>query len=99
MNTDSHDKRRYQRHEISGDVLLSDTKKTWSTKLVNISQGGACVNVPEEWPAIDPEKLSLIVLGQSDAWIAECEVSWGDAEHLGLMFTEPHKLPFGLPNN
>jgi hypothetical protein len=80
MNTDSHDKRRYQRHEISGDVLLS-------------------VNVPEEWPAIDPEKLSLIVLGQSDAWIAECEVSWGDAEHLGLMFTEPHKLPFGLPNN
>jgi hypothetical protein len=99
MNAQSDEQRKYRRHEISGDVLLSDSKKTWAAKLINISQGGACVSVPDDWPSIDPDKLSLIILGQSDAWLAECEISWGDAEHLGLMFTEPHKLPFGLPND
>lgn len=80
------DQRASSRRPCSEPAVLSDGQRHWDTRLVNLSDGGACVLLPEGWPDIDPEHLVLGFRIDDQAHRHRCEIAWGDLERLGLEF-------------
>ena len=80
------ERRKYERIpvEIGADAIMSNSESTFACTILDISEGGAKVEVPEI--DIIPVHFKLYV-PDSDQ-IFSCRVVWRDENHLGLQFTD-----------
>lgn len=88
-----HEQRASSRRPCNEPAVLSDGHARWPTRLVNLSDGGACVLLPADWPDRDPAGLSIRFDLDGQAHHHACEIVWGDLERLGLSFLDGHDDP------
>lgn len=83
-----HEQRASSRRPCDEAAELDDGSTRWSTRLVNLSSGGACVLLPADWPDLDPAVLTLAFRLDGQPHRHRCEIAWGDPERLGLAFLD-----------
>ncbi|MBX3724749.1 MAG: PilZ domain-containing protein [Xanthomonadales bacterium] len=90
-----HEQRASSRRPCDEPAELSAGHGRWSTRLVNLSDGGACVLLPPDWPDLDPGGLSISFQLDGKTHRHACEIVWGDLERLGLSFLDSADRPAG----
>lgn len=81
------EKRRYPRHNVVSAVMVAPNGDQHSAQLLDLSLGGARVDLPEDWAPSDGLALRLYFLADTeDPIVLAARITRVAIDHLGLEF-------------
>jgi hypothetical protein len=83
----SAERRRHPRHEVMLAAMITPNGGQHDAEILNLSRGGACVAIPNDWTPGDgaPLKLLFQVNGEESIMV-EAHVARIAIDHMGLAF-------------
>jgi PilZ domain len=98
MSTEEH--RQSIRYSHHCSVVVAHGKISYLTQLDNLSEQGCCVKKDLEWNFSGNDVLRIFLIIDNETVIdAEAMIAWEDADHVGLKYLEPHKVPIRIIEN
>src|SRR4051812_250350 len=81
------EQRRYRRQSVSSAVIVTPNGHGHDTRILDISEGGACVALPADWIPIAGAPLKILFLPDSPTPIMlQAHVARVGLDHLGVEF-------------
>jgi PilZ domain len=95
MTNEEH--RQSVRYSHNCSVVVAHGKTSYLTQLENLSDHGCCIKKDLEWNFSGADVLRVFLIIDNETVIdAEAMIVWEDAEHVGLNYLEPHKVPIRI---
>jgi hypothetical protein len=81
------EQRRFRRQPISSAVIVTPNGHGHDTRILDISEGGACVALPSDWLPVAGAPLKILFLGDSPTpLMLKARVARVGMDHLGVEF-------------
>lgn len=81
------EQRRFRRQPVSSAVIVTPNGHGHDTRVLDISEGGACVALPSDWIPIAGAPLKILFLPDSTTPIVlQAHVARVGLDHLGVEF-------------
>ena len=81
------EQRRFRRQPVSSAVIVTPNGHGHETRILDISEGGACVALPSDWIPIAGAPLKILFLPDSPTPIMlQAHVARVGLDHLGVAF-------------
>ena len=81
------EQRRFRRQQVSSAVIVTPNGHGHDTRILDISEGGACVALPSDWVPVSGAPLKILFLPESEAPIVlQAHVARIALDHLGVEF-------------
>jgi hypothetical protein len=81
------EQRRFRRQEVSSAVIVTPNGHGHDTRILDISEGGACMALPSDWVPVSGAPLKILFLPDSQTPIVlQAHVARIALDHLGVEF-------------
>lgn len=81
------ERRRYMRQEVVSAVMITRNGKQHAAQILDISTGGARLDLPVDWTPPNGSALRIFfLLGTGDAIVLEAHVARMGIDHMGVAF-------------
>ena len=81
------EQRRFRRTAVSSAVIVTPNGHGHDTRILDISEGGACMAMPPDWIPVDGAPLKILFLPESKTPIVlQAHVARVGLDHLGVEF-------------
>ena len=81
------EQRRFRRQQVSTAVIVTPNGHGHETRILDISEGGACVALPSDWVPVSGAPLKILFLPESPTPIMlQAHVARIAMDHLGVEF-------------
>ncbi|WP_166212611.1 PilZ domain-containing protein [Cognatiluteimonas telluris] len=81
------EQRRFRRQPISSAVIVTPNGHGHDTRILDISEGGACVALPSDWVPVAGAPLKILFLADSPTpLMLKARVARVGMDHLGVEF-------------
>jgi PilZ domain-containing protein len=81
------EQRRFRRQQVSSAVIVTPNGHGHDTRVLDISEGGACVALPADWIPVAGAPLKILFLPESPTPIVlQAHVARVGLDHLGIEF-------------
>ena len=84
------EKRRFKRIPFDADVLLTQDKQQWRTKLRDISLNGVLVAQPDDWQGVTGEQFGIQIFFTNGGSLVEGQgtMAHNEQDHIGFRITQ-----------